>query len=265
MPGPAPQSPRPAEQAGDAAAAPRGWHRVVGWPALVGVSLFITAAWLTLMAAALWQLREHGIVKVAVPDQPVKLQLPAGLVAQADIHTPLDTRLLARQPLRMPLDQTVTVHMLERMNGRARVAANVPVRTSVEVATEARVDTTLDMQVPVVRWLPALTVAVPLAVSIPVRTRVPVDFEVPLVLDVALEARLDAALSVPVKTVLTSVVALDAPLTVNVLNRTQFTLQAPVPPFEVRVQDTAFTVALKDLGWTPVARLTAGSAKKAAD
>lgn len=227
----------------------RGWHRTVGWPALIAVSVFITVAWLALLAAGLWHLRLHGLAEVAVPDQPLRLRLPPGLAAQAHIHTPIATRLASSQPLQLPLDQTVSAQVLDRLQGRVRVAAAVPVSTAVEVDTQVVVETTLTMEVPVVRWLPALTVTVPLAVTVPIRTAVPVAFTMPLTLDVAVDARMDEVLAVPLRTVLHSRIALDQPMTVDVLNRTRFTLQGPMAPFEVRVQDSVLRIPFRDLGW----------------
>lgn len=179
----------------------RGWHRPVRPVALLWVGGVLLLIWLALMVGGVHFFYTHWQARVALRDQPLGLQLPAGLLADAQLAQAVRLGLDARPRLRVPVRQSVSAELSDTLLVEVPLRARVPVRTTLNVAQQVPVRATLQLQVPVVAWLPAFKVELPVAFSVPIELRVPVDTEVPLALHLQVSADLSAALSLPVNAV----------------------------------------------------------------
>jgi hypothetical protein len=227
----------------------RGWHRPVRRRDVALVMTSAALIWLALVAGAVWQVREHGQSAVALRHQTITLRLPAGMPARAEVHTPLYTRLDTQSKVAVPIDQLVSVQLVNKLNARAVINTTVPVDTSISFDQDIPVSTQVAMKVPVVSWLPAMDVTVPVTFKVPVRLTVPIKVQVPLALDVKVSGQVNDAIKVPVRATMNVSVPIHAKLKADVLNRADFNLVGLQAPFDLRIEQAEVRTPLRDIGW----------------
>lgn len=228
---------------------PRGWHRPVRRRHVVLVLVGAAVLWLAAMLAAAWHLREHWQSVVTLRHQTVTLRLPTGMPARAEVHTPLFTRLDLQSKVAAPIDQEVSVQLMNTLNARAVINTTVPVETTVDFQQDIPVSTEVEMKIPVVSWLPAMNVKVPVAFSVPVHMVVPVKVRVPVALDVKVRGQVSEALKVPVRTTVHVTVPVRAKLRADVLNLADFNLVGLQQPFELRIEQAEVHTPLRTIDW----------------
>ncbi len=211
------------------------------------VYLLAVALWAALAAAGalvLW--REWGS-SMAVHDQPIRLLLPEGLTASAEISSRLHSRVQAAPRLVLPIDQSVKVDLGQELAARATVRVVVPVETDFRFRQVIPVSTEVSAEVPVVSWLPAMSVKLPVHVEVPVDVTVPVRLQLPLALDLRARGRLVGPITVPVRTKLDMRIPISAAVEGEVTSRADFRLLAPVPPMDLRLSQTRISLPLRDV------------------
>lgn len=216
--------------------APRGWHRPVRPVALLLVGGAVLLLWLALMLAATWYVHARWDALIDLREQPVRLRLPAGLNALAEVQGPLRTRLDIAPHVRVPLRQTLSAEVSDSLEAQVRLHTVVPVATRVRVEQTVPVRTSLQLSVPVLSWLPRFEVTVPLTVAVPIRLDVPVRLDVPLDLDAHVSGALRAPLQVPLDVVLDLRPEVHADLAVAVSRQMAFRLLGPMAPMPLRIE-----------------------------
>lgn len=176
---------------------PRGWHRPVRPAALVVVGAAVLLVWGGVLVSATFYVYARWDALVDLRQQQVKLRLPDGLQAWAEVSAPLRMRLDLSPRVVVPVRQTLAIELSDSLQARTRLRTSVPVDTVVHVEQTVPVRTTLRLSVPVLSWLPSFDVTVPLTLDLPVKLDVPVKFDVPLDLDVLVSGELLAPLKVP--------------------------------------------------------------------
>lgn len=230
------------------AATPRGWHRPVRPGALLGVAVGLLVLWLGLMAGGVMWFYAHFESHITVREQAVRLRLPSGLPAWAEVSSPLTLQVPPTLRVQVPVRQEVPVTLQDSVHARVRLATTLPVSTEVLVAHEVEVKTVAQLHAPVHRWLPALDVAVPVQIRLPVRLRVPVRTEVPLNLDVAVSGELHETVRVPVDTVMLLRPQVQGDIVAQMQSQTAFRLFGPQEPVPMTITDTRLRLPF-DLAW----------------
>jgi hypothetical protein len=229
--------------------APRGWHRPVKrrhvWLVLGGTALL----WSVGVAVGTWQVLAHWHAAAPLRNQPVRLSLPPGLKAQADIDSVIRTRLDIRPRIDVPFDQIVKVSIDQTLNARSTVRTMLPVRTSVHFKGDIPVSTQVALDVPVVSWLPRFKVSLPVVTTVPVDIIVPVDVTVPLVLDMPVQGRLAGTLALPVRTRLAMTLPVRGEVQGRIVNRTDFTLLTSDQAFALDIREALITLPLARVSW----------------
>ena len=228
----------------------RGWRRPVRQRHVVMVMGGTTLVWSAAVGIMAWQVLTHWQSLVSLRHQPVTLRLPTGMPGRAEITTPLFTRLDLKSRVAVPIDQVVSVQLMNKLNARTVIKAEVPVETSVTFDEDIPVSTEVEMKIPVVSWLPAMNVRVPVMFKVPVHLKVPINVRIPLALDVKVSGDVSQPLKVPVRTTLQLTVPVHAKLEAQVLNRADFNLVGLQAPFELRVEQAQVRVPLRDIGWS---------------
>lgn len=205
--------------------------------------------WLAMLAGVAWAVREHGQSIVVLRHQPLTLRLPTGMPARAEVHTPLFTRLDLQSKVAAPIDQVVSVQLLNKLSARAIINTSVPVDTSISFDEDIPVSTEVEMKIPVVSWLPAMNVMVPVTFRVPVHMTVPIKVQVPLALDMAVTGQLTEAIKVPVRATMHLSVPVHAKLRADVLSIADFNLTGLQAPFDLRIEHAEVHTPLRDIGW----------------
>ncbi len=215
---------------------PRGWHRPVRPVALIVVGAGVLLVWGGLMLAATWYVYARWDAIVELRDHPVKLRLPEGLQAMAEVSAPLQAHVNLSPRVRVPLRQTLSVELSDSLQAQTRLRATVPVDTVLHVEQSVPVRTSLSLSVPVVSWLPRFEVTVPVALDLPVKVDVPVKLEVPLDMDVLASGELHAPLQVPLDVDLNLRPQVRGPLPVQIHRQMAFRLLGPMQPMPVLIE-----------------------------
>lgn len=223
-------------------ASPGGWNRPVRPGALLAVGATVLLVWLVSVSLGTWLFYEMVEARFTLRDQPLSLQLPAGMKAVAQVSTPVRTHVDFRPRVALRIDQPVRVHVTDSLMAHASINTTFPVDTTVEVDTVVPVKTTLDMSVSLKSWLPRVPVRVPVTLDLPVRMTVPIRADVPVALDLDVVGELPRTLVVPVRGnfVLHPHVKGDVDVRMNAM--TLFSLTEPLAPFGVRIAHAAVRV-----------------------
>lgn len=221
---------------------PRGWNRPIKPVALIVVGGGVLLVWLVLMAVSVWYFYEHWEARLTLNQLPVRLRLPEGMVAMAEVSSPVKTRIDMRPLVKIPVKQTMTVQLPDHLQARAHLKTTLPVDTSVTVEQMVPVSTTLNMQVALRSWLPSMPVSVPVTLQVPLKITVPVKTEVPVDLDVAIRGELPPTLNVPVDTVFAMRPHVKGVVTAHMSSQTAFHLLSPIEPFPLAIERTNLSV-----------------------
>lgn len=229
--------------------AARGWHRPVTGRALLGVSVGLLLVWVLALVTGVWLFYARWQSVISVVNQPMTLRLRDGTQAVAEVLTPVQAQWPRVAPLRLPVDQMVTVSAQDDVQAQVRVQARLPVRTEVHVQQAVPVKTTMALSVPVVfDWLPRLDVQVPIELSLPVDMHVPVVADIPVSLDVHVTGTLPASLDVPLRAALRVRPALWGTMQSEVVSQTLFAWRAPQSPVPMTIESANLRVPF-DLTW----------------
>lgn len=221
--------------AAQAVVSPRGWNKPVRPVALLAVGAAVLLTWLAATSWGVWYFYETWEARFTMRDQPVRLRLPAGMRAAAEVNSPLRTRVDLSPRIPIAIDQSLPVRITDSLFAHARVDTRLPIDTTIEVDTMVPIHTTLDLSVSVKSWLPRARVALPLTLNLPVRMSVPLRTTVPISLDVDASGELPGTLDVPVRTAFTLQPRVRAPLDVHLNAATLFSLSEPLPPMAVDI------------------------------
>lgn len=221
---------------------PRGWNRPVRPAALILVGGAVLLAWLALMVGAVWYFYEHWQAQLSMRDQPVRLRLPPGMVAMAEVDAPLRTHLKLQPLVRVPVNQTVSAQLSDQLQAQVQLDTVLPVDTSVTVDQIVPVKTTLSLALKLRSWLPAVPVTVPVTLDLPVHMTVPVKADVPVKLDIVASGTLPPALDIPINTVFELRPQIDSDIQAKLLSQTAFKLVGPLAPFDVRIARAELSV-----------------------
>ncbi|MDE2401377.1 MAG: hypothetical protein KGL90_06900 [Burkholderiales bacterium] len=211
--------------------------------------LITLLVWSAMVASACVYVEAHWQAMVPLRGQSIQVRLPSGLRAQADVRTPLQTRIDTRSTIAVPIHQTVGVELIKPVSATAVIHTVLPVDTSVSVDQEVPVVTEVEVQVPLVSWLPRMKVVLPVKFSVPVRFSVPVHLQVPLDLDVHVAGRLAGPLQIPIHTVMHATVPLHTDVQAEVLNQADFTLLGLQDPFRLTIHEALLRMPLRDIAW----------------
>ena len=215
--------------------APRGWNRPVKPGALLAVGVLVLVAWLVTVADATWYVYSNWEARFAMRDQPVRLRLPEGLLAEADVASPIPTRIDLRPKFALRLNQPVRVQPMGPLQASADLRTRIPIDTTVHVQTTVPVRTTLALSVSLKSWLPRIPVQVPVQIDLPIDMRVPVKAEVPVALQVEVTGELPASLLVPVHAAFQLRPRVQSDIEVRMLSATRFRLAQAPQPIDVRI------------------------------
>lgn len=221
---------------------PAGWNRPIKPVALIVVGGAVLLIWLALMAISVWYFYEHWEARLTLSQQAVRLRLPEGMVAVAEVGSALKTRIDMRPLVNIPVKQTMTVQLPDHLQARAHLKTTLPVDTSVTVTQMVPVSTTLNMQVALRSWLPAMSVSVPVTLQVPLNLTVPVKTEVPVDMDVVVRGELPPALNIPIDTVFAMRPHVKGVVSAHMRSQTAFKLLAPIEPFPLSIERADLSV-----------------------
>lgn len=204
--------------------------------ALVVVSAAVLLVWGGLLVATTLYVYARWDALIDLHQQPLKLRLPEGLEAWAEVAAPLHTQLALSPRVVVPVQQTLAIEVSDSLQARTRLKATVPVETVVHVEHTVPVRTTLRLSVPVLSWLPSFDVTVPLTLDLPVKLDVPIKLDVPLDLDVLATGQLTAPLKVPLDLRLPLRPEVRGDIHVNISRRMAFRLLGPMPTMPVVIE-----------------------------
>ena len=233
---------KPTALARTTAPLPWGWNRPIRPLALIVVGGAVLVIWLVSMAASVWYFYEHWEARLTLINQPVRLRLPAGMLAKAEVSSPLKTRIDMRPLVRIPIKQTMSVQMPDELHAMAHVKTTLPVDTSVSVEQLVPVTTTLHMQIALRSWLPSMAVSVPVTINVPIKLTVPVKAEVPVDMDVAIRGKLPPTLNIPIDTVFSVQPHVQGVVSAHMSSQTTFSLLSPVEPFPLTLERASLSV-----------------------
>ena len=225
-----------------ASSPPRGWHRPVRPGALFVVSVALLLLWLALMAGGVMWFYARFESHIMVREQAVRVRLPSGLPALAEMSSPLRLQFPQAFKVNVPVSQAVPVQLRDSVQARVRLKTVLPVSTEVRVDHEVLISTVARLHAPVHRWLPPLDVTVPVQLRLPVHLVVPVRAEVPLDLDVAVSGELRESVNVPVDTVLALRPQVKGDIVAQMRTQTAFRLFGPQAPVPMTIADARLRV-----------------------
>ncbi|WP_058087926.1 hypothetical protein [Aquabacterium parvum] len=178
-----------------------GWHRPISLKSLLIVGGLVLLVWLALMLGAVWFVYTQLDARMDLHEQPVTLQLPAGLQAQASVQRPVSTRIDLRPLVSVPVRQRLRAQIEDSLLTRTSLQTLVQIDTVVQVDQVVPVQTELSMRVPLFSWLPAFDVSLPVTLNVPFKASVPVRAQVPVSLDALVSGELKAPVEVPLEAV----------------------------------------------------------------
>ncbi|OGB02725.1 MAG: hypothetical protein A3G29_02180 [Burkholderiales bacterium RIFCSPLOWO2_12_FULL_64_99] len=216
--------------------------------ALLVVSVALLLVWLALMAGGVMWFYARFESHITVREQPVRVRLPSGLPALAEMSSPLRLQLPQALKVNVPVKQSVSLELRDSVQARVQVKTVLPVSTDVPVDHEVLISTVARMHAPVFRWLPPLDVTVPVQLRLPVHLVVPVRAEVPLDLDVTVSGELRKSVNVPVDTVLALRPQVKGDIVARMQAQTAFRLFGPQEPVPMTIADARLRVPF-DLTW----------------
>ena len=231
-----------------ASSPPRGWHRPVRPRALLVVSAVLLLLWLVLMVGGVMWFYARFESHITVREQPVRVRLPSGLPALAEMSSPLTLQLPQALKVNVPVKQMVPMRLHDSVHARVQLKTVLPVSTDVRVDHEVLISTVARLHAPVYRWLPPLDVTVPVQLRLPVHLVVPVRADVPLDLDMAISGELRESVNVPVDTVLTLRPEVKGDIVAQMRTQTAFRLFGPQEPVPMTIVDARLRVPF-DLAW----------------
>ena len=212
-----------------ASSPPRGWHRPVRPRALLVVSAVLLLLWLVLMVGGVMWFYARFESHITVREQPVKVRLPSGLPALAEMSSPLRLQLPQALKVNVPVKQMVPMRLHDSVHARVQLKTVLPVSTDVRVDHEVLISTVARLHAPV-------------HLVVPVRADVPLD------LDMAISGELRESVNVPVDTVLTLRPEVKGDIVAQMRTQTAFRLFGPQEPVPMTIVDARLRVPF-DLAW----------------
>lgn len=224
------------------AGAPRGWNRPVRPLALLLVGAGVLLVWLVLMAAAVWYFYEHWEARLTLQHQPVRLRLPEGMLAMAEVSTPVKTRLDVKPLVQVPIRQVVSAQLSDHLQAQVQLKTVLPVDTQVTVDQVIPVRTTLNLMVALRAWLPAMPVTVPVTLDMPLHVTVPVKTDLPVNLDLLVSGNLPPSIQVPIDATFQARPRVKGAIEARMVSQTAFRLLSPTEPFDLRIEQARLSV-----------------------
>ncbi|MBP7502846.1 hypothetical protein [Aquabacterium sp.] len=212
------------------------------------VSAVLLLLWLVLMVGGVMWFYARFESHITVREQPVRVRLPSGLPALAEMSSPLRLQLPQALQVNVPVKQMVPMRLHDSVHARVQLKTVLPVSTDVRVDHEVLISTVARLHAPVYRWLPPLDVTVPVQLRLPVHLVVPVRADVPLDLDMAISGELRESVNVPVDTVLTLRPEVKGDIVAQMRTQTAFRLFGPQEPVPMTIVDARLRVPF-DLAW----------------
>lgn len=222
--------------------APRGWNRPVRPVALVLVGGMVLLIWLVLMSVAVWYFYAFWEARMTMHNQAVRLRLPVGMVAMAEVTSPVRTRLDMRPVVHMPVKQTVPAQMADHIQAQVQLQTVLPVDTSVSIDRVVPVTTTLELSVSLRSWLPSIPVSLPVTLNLPLQMTVPIKTSLPIKLDLAVSGALPPVINIPIDQTFTVRPRIKSVVEARMVSQTAFSLIAPIEPFPMTIERTDLRV-----------------------
>ncbi len=225
-----------------AAPAPRGWNRPIRPVALLLFGGTVLLIWLVLMSLAVWYFYAFWEARMTMHNQAVRLRLPAGMVAMAEVTSPVRTMLDMRPVVRMPIKQTVPAQISDHLQAQVQLQTTLPVDTSVTVDRVVPVTTTLNLSVSLRSWLPSIPVTLPITLNLPLQMTVPIKTDLPIKLDLAVSGELPPVINIPIDATFTVRPRIKSVIETRMVSQTAFSLMAPIEPFPMTIERTDLRV-----------------------
>lgn len=214
---------------------PRGWNRPVKPGALVLVGGSVLVLWLLAMAASIWYFYAHWEARLTMHDQAVRLRLPEGMQALAEVSSPLHSRLDMQPLVQVPIRQTMPAQIVDQLQAQVKLHTTIPVDTSVTVAQMVQVKTTLNLSVSVFSWLPRVPVTLPVTLDLPLNMVVPLKADIPVDLDLAVSGNLPSVLHIPIDATFAVRPRIKGAIEARMVSQTAFSL-LPLAPFPLVIE-----------------------------
>lgn len=222
--------------------APRGWNRPIRPVALVLVGGSVLLIWLVLMSVGVWYFYAFWEARMTMHNQAVRLRLPVGMVAMAEVTSPVRTRLDMRPLVRMPIKQTVPAQISDHLQAQVQLQTMLPVDTSVTVDRVVPVTTTLSLSVSLRSWLPSIPVTLPITLNMPLQMTVPIKTALPIQLDLAVSGELPPLINIPIDAMFEVRPHIKSLIEARMVSQTAFSLMAPIEPFPMVIERTDLRV-----------------------
>lgn len=174
-----------------------------------------------------WWLFNHMDAHLLLQDQAVTIRLPKPVQVQAEVPQGLDVLLHGKLATTVPIDQSITVPISDTLHVVADFDHDVPIKMTVPIHQSIPVDQVIHVDSKVDVVVLGHTIRLPVKGDIPVMAQVPVSLDVPVDQSVRLrfsapiDARLNQSLHVPVKTNVSTTIALSGQLHVPVQSAIQ--------------------------------------------
>ncbi|RTL29759.1 MAG: hypothetical protein EKK47_12735 [Burkholderiales bacterium] len=213
----------------------RGWNRPARPVALVLVGGAVLLIWLALMIGGVWYFYEHWEARLTMLDHGVRLRLPPGMQAMAEVTSPVHSRLNLRPEVTVPVKQTIPAQLSDHIQARVKLHTSLPVDTSVVVDQQVQVKTTLSLSVALRSWLPRIPVSLPVTLTLPLRMDVPIKADVPVDLDLVVSGELPHTLNIPIDARFSLRPVIDTDIETRMVSQTAFELISPMSPFDLTI------------------------------
>lgn len=224
------------------APAARGWNRPIRPLALVLVGGAVLLSWLVLISVAVWYFYAFWEARLTMRHQAVRLRLPVGMVAMAEVGSPVRTRLDMRPVVHMPVKQTVPAQMTDHVHAQVQLQTVLPVDTLVEVDRVVPVTTTLELSVSLRSWLPSIPVILPVTLNLPLQMSVPIKTSLPIKLELTVGGELPPVINVPIDATFTVRPHIQSAIEARMISHAAFSLMAPIEPFPMTIARTDLRV-----------------------
>lgn len=191
----------------------------------------------------------HLIGSARFVHQPMRLHLPDGMHASADLRSKVNTQLQANLNVDVPIRQTLLVNLPKEVSGQSHIESSIPIDTTINHRFTVNVSTLIDTPVKVARWLPEVQVKFPLQLQVPVDVTVPVKARVPLNLTLLAKASMPPSIHLPVSTRMNVDVPIRQSLDIETVSRAQFALRTDSLGIPIDLLEATLKVPMSGLAF----------------
>ena len=187
--------------------------------------------------------------------QPLSVVIPQDLSGKAGVKGRLDLRLSETIRTQVPVNQSVTIPIKERLDIMVLFDGEIPLRMNVRLKDRIPLRQIIDLDTTIEAFLPEFgtTMKIPLRgkaaidIEVPVDLVIPVDQMLRLQFSSPVTAFLDQRLTVPLEAVIDAEVPIDAGFAVPILNEPGARLRMPTTPTRAVIVEGDLTLPLRSL------------------